>query len=194
MIGILALVSSAEGISISVSSNTGGFIENINAGENAVRGSAVIAADGISNSINGGGSLKAIHWGSDAHGNIANTEVNILKAESYSYNSIHLSSAGFFMANSTYSGVSVNETLDVVNADYINAYANALSKQGKAAPPVSIFVFDQGRKVNLTGYCSWATASLEKVAAFQNEQRTSDAWKTSDASSDLKRDGCPGRM
>ena len=180
LVGILVLVSSAEGISISVSSNTGGFTENINAGENTFHGSAVIAMDGISNSINGGGSLNAIHWGSDAHGNVANTGANILEAESYSYNSYLLSSAGFFAANSTYRGVSVNETLNIINADYINAYANALNKIGKAATPVSIVVFDQGRKVNLTGYYNSATASLEKVTAFQNKQNASDASKSTE--------------
>ena len=128
LVGILVLVSSAEGISISVSSNTGGFTEDINAGENTVRGSAVIAVDGISNSIYGGGSLKAIHWGSDVHGNIANTGVNILEAESYSYNSYLLSQAGFFAANSIHSGVSVNETLNIINADYIDAYASAFNR------------------------------------------------------------------
>jgi hypothetical protein len=179
--GILVLASSAEGISISVSSNRGGFTENIDAGEKEVRGSAIIAVDGISNSIKGGGSLNAILWGSDAHGNFARTGANILEAESYSYNSYLLSSAGFFGANSTYSGVSVNETLNIINANYIEAYANALNRIGKATSPVSIVVFDQGRKVNLTGYYNSATASMEKVTAFQNKQNASDALRSTEA-------------
>ncbi len=168
-IGILALGSSAEGISISVSSNAGGFTENIDAGENAVRGSAVIAADCISNSIKGGGSLSAILWGSDTQGDFADTNVIIHKAESYSYNSYLLSSEGFFGADSTYSGISVNETLNVINADYISARANALNRKRNDITSVGIVVLDQNRKVNLTEYCNSATASLEKVTAFQNK-------------------------
>lgn len=175
------MVLSAEGISISISSNAGGFTENINAGENTFRGSAVIAVDGISNSINGAGSLNALLWGSDAHGNVAGTGANILEAESYSYNSYLLSSAGFFGSNSTYSRVSVNETLNIINADYIGAYANAINEIGKAATPVRIVVFDQYRKVNLTGYYNSATASLEKVTAFQNKQNASDELKSTEA-------------
>lgn len=169
LLGILVLAPSAESISISVSSNTGGFTENIDAGEDTVWGSAVIAADGISNSIKGSGSLKAIHWGSDVYGNSAGAGVEIRKAELYSYNSLLMSPEGFFGATSIYPGVSASETLNVINADYINAYANALNIQGKAAPPVSIVVFDQGRNVNLTGYCNSATSLAEKVTSFQNK-------------------------
>ena len=171
MIGILAMVSSAEGISISVSSSTGGFTESIDPGrDDTIRGGTIIAADGISNFVKGGGSLRAIHWGSDANGNSAGAGVNIRKAESYSYNSCHLSPERFFWTNSTYQGVSVSESLDVVNAVYINAYANALNMQGKAAPPVDIVLFDQGRNENLTGYCNSATASAESLTTFQTDR------------------------
>lgn len=61
--GILSLAPSACGVSLSVSSDAGGFTENVKAGDgDSVYGSTVIGAEGLSHSIRGSGSLSESHW------------------------------------------------------------------------------------------------------------------------------------
>ena len=77
---------SAYGISISVGSDAGGFTENINAGDkDAVYSSTVIAANSLSHSIKGSGSLKESHSVSNTAGANAGVGVDIRQAEWYSY-------------------------------------------------------------------------------------------------------------
>lgn len=168
LIGILVLVSTAYSISISVSNGFGGFTENINAGErDSVHDSMVIGKDSLSNSIQGSGDLKVNHWVSNSAGASARTGVDIREAESYSYDYYLTPGPGFFWPASKYPEVSAAETVDAVNAYYINAYANAINAKGDSAG-VSTILFDPEKEASLIGYTNLATSSTEKVSASQN--------------------------
>ena len=173
LLGMLALASSAYGISISVSSNAGGFTENINAGDgDSVFGSAVIGSESLSNSIKGRDSLKVSHWVSNTAGATAGTGADIRKAESYSYDYYLTPGPGFFWPASRYPVVSASETLDVTNAYYINAYANSFNAQGDSAD-VSTIVLDPEKKASLTGYSNKAVTSAKKAEASQKGESAS---------------------
>jgi hypothetical protein len=168
LIGVLVLSPSAYGITISVGSDAGGFTENINAGDkDGVYSSTVLAANSLSHSIEGSGSLKESHWVSNSAGASAGVGVDIRKAESYKYGYSLTPGSGSHWPASRYPAVSASETLDVANANYINAYANSFNAKGEYAG-VSTILVDPGNKASLEGYSNSAGATPEKVAANQN--------------------------
>ena len=170
LVGILVLAPSAYGISISVYGDMGGFTENIQAGaRDSVYGSAAIGPGSFSNSIRGSGNLKESHWVSNSAGSSAGVGVDIRKAESYNYGYTLTPGIGSFWKASKYPVVSAGETLDVLNANYINAYANSFNAKGEAAG-VSMVLVDPGNKASLTGYSNSATASAQMVSASQNAE------------------------
>ena len=173
LVGILVLAPSAYGISICVYGDTGGFTENIHAGDrDSVYGSAMIGPGSFSNSISGSGSLKESHWVSNSAGSSAGVGVDIRKAKSYSYGYTLTPGIGSFWKASKYPVVSASETLDVLNANYINAYANSFNANGEYAG-VSTVLVDPGNKASLTGYSNSATASAQMVSASQNAESAS---------------------
>ncbi len=170
LVGILALAPSACGITISVSGDAGGFTENIHAGDrDSVYGSAMIGSGSFSNSIRGSGNLKESHWVSNSAGASAGVGVDIRKAESYNYGYTLTPGIGSSWRASKYPMVSASETLDVVNANYINAYANSFNAKGESAG-VSTVLVDPGKKASLTGYSNSATASAQMVSASQSAE------------------------
>jgi hypothetical protein len=173
LIGILSLAPLACGFSLSVSSDAGGFAESINAGPgDSVYGSTVIGAEGLSNSIRGSGSLKERHGVSNTAGASAGVGVDIRNAESYNYGYSLMPGPGFRWPASRYPAVSAGETLDVVNAKYIYAYADAVNAQGDAAG-VSTILSDPGKKASLVGYSNTAGAAPNKAAAIQTAENAS---------------------
>ena len=171
--GIIALAPSACGISISFSSDTGGFTEDIHAGDrDSVYGSAMIGSGGLSNSIRGSGNLKESHWVSNSAGASAGVGVDIRRAESYNYGYTLTPGTGSYWRASRYPVVSASETLDVVNANYINAYANSFNAKGESAG-VSTVLDSPVKRASLTGYSNSATASAEMVSASQSAEGAS---------------------
>ena len=170
LIGILVLSQSAYGISISVGSNAGGFTENINAGDkDAVYSSTVITANSLSHSIEGSASLKESHSVSNTAGANAGVGVDIRQAEWYSYSYNLLPGEGSSWKASKFAQVAASEQLDVLNAKYIQAYANAFNSKGYTAG-VSTVVSDHGNKASLTGYRNLAMASKNEAFASQTTE------------------------
>jgi len=162
LLGMLALASSAYGISISVSNNAGGFTENINAGDgDSVFGRTVIGSDSLSNSIEGSGSLKESHSVSNKAGANAGVSVDIRNAERYSYD-YDLSPD----KASKSAPVMAGEELDVLNAEYIEANAQAFNAKGYTAD-VSTVIHDPGNQASLIGYRNIAMASRDEAMASQ---------------------------
>src|SRR5512141_1371041 len=142
----LVLSPSVYGITISVGSNAGGFTEDINAGDkDAVYSSIMIAANSLSHSIKGSGNLKESHRVSNTAGANAEVGVDIRRAEWYSYSYDLWPGQGSSWPASTFSQVVASEQLDVSNAKYIEAYANALNSKGYSAG-LSIVVSDPGKE------------------------------------------------
>ena len=165
LLGMLALASSAYGISISVSSNAGGFTENINAGDgDSVFGSTIIGSDRLSNSIEGSGSLKESHSVSYRAGANAGVGVDIRNAEKYSYD--------YYLSpdkSSKSAPVMAGEELDVLNAEYIEANAQAFNAKGYTAE-VSTVIHDPGNQASLIGYRNIAMASKDEAMASQTAE------------------------
>ena len=158
--GILLLASSPYGISISVSNNAGGFTENINAKDgDSVFGRTIIGSDSLSNSIEGSGSFSDKHSVSNKVGATAEVGVDIYQAEWYSY------SYDLWPASKS-SPVAASEQLDILNARYITAYANAFNSKGYATG-VSTVVLDSGNEASLMGYRNLAMASKNEAFASQ---------------------------
>lgn len=165
LLGMLALASSAYGISISVSSNAGGFTENINAGDgDSVFGNTIIGSDRLSNSIEGSGSLKESHSVSNRAGANAGVGVDIRNAERYSYD--------YYLSPdkaSKSAPVMAGEELDVLNAEYIEANAQAFDAKGYTAD-VSTVIHDPGNQASLIGYRNIAMASKDEAMAYQTAE------------------------
>jgi hypothetical protein len=167
LIWILAFAPSACGITISVGSNAGGFTESINADEeDAVYSSTVIAANSLSHSIKGSGSFKESHSVSNTAGANAGVGVDIRQAEWYSYSYDLWPGEGSSWPASKFAQVAASEQLDVLNAKYIQAYANAHNSKGYTAG-VSTVISDPGREASLTGYRNLAMASKNEAFASQ---------------------------
>ena len=121
----VVLLPSAFGIEVSVSSDVGGLTEQIGADDNqAVKGKTVIGMDGLSHSISGSGNLREITVASNSAGTYA--EVGGY-AQSHVVFLWLCTLAGKWIS---LAGVQIpfceaSETLDVLNAQYIKAYATA---------------------------------------------------------------------
>lgn len=165
LLGMLALASSAYGISISVSNNAGGFTENINAGDGeSVFGSTIIGSDRLSNSIEGSGSLKESHSVSNKAGANAGVGVDIRNAERYSYD--------YYLSPNKASKsapVMAGEELDVLNAEYIEANAHAFNAKGYTTD-ISTVIHDPGNQASLIGYRNIAMASKDEAMASQTAE------------------------
>lgn len=171
--GLFVLSSSAFAVSLSISSDAGGFTEEINVGkDDSVNGYTLIAPEGISNSIEGSGSLKERHRVSNTAGAFASVGVDVREAESYSYSYSLTPGRGYFWPAKKYPEVSAGESLDVVNADYIKAYASAHNARGMFAE-VSTVLSDPEGKACLAGYSNSATASSQDVSAIQSAESAS---------------------
>ena len=171
--GILAWTSSVFAVSISVSGDAGGFTERVsnNAGkEDFVSGYAAIAADGLSNYIEGGGNLRERHQVANARGSSASAGADVRNAQSYSYGYYLSPGHGSFWPANIYPEVVAGETLSVANADYIKAYATAHNAQGMSAS-VSTVLSDPNGEASLSGYSNSATASSQEVRAIQGGRR-----------------------
>ena len=170
MAGILAWTSSVFAVSISVSGDAGGFTEEINAGkEDFVSGYAAIAADGLSNYIEGGGNLRERHQVANTRGSSASAGADVRNAQSYSYGYYLSPGHGSFWPANIYPEVVAGETLSVANADYIKAYATAHNAQGMSAS-VSTVLSDPNGEASLSGYSNSATASAQEVRAIQGAE------------------------
>ncbi len=173
LLAAVTLLPSACGIEVSVSSDKGGLSEKIGAdNDQAVKGKTVIGMDGLRHSISGQGSLREDHWVSNSARAYAGVGVNVRGAESYSYGYALSPGERFSWAASKYPSVEASEFLDVINAQYIKAFASTYNAKGHTAY-VTTEVFDPGRKASLIGYSNKATASANKVSAFQSAKEIS---------------------
>ncbi|MGB4679759.1 MAG: hypothetical protein WBI23_06150, partial [Methanothrix sp.] len=165
--GAIILASTANCISISVSSDGGGFTEVIDAGyDDRVFGRTVIGSNRLSNIIEGGGSLKETHSVSNRAGATAEVGVNISQAEWFSYSYNLWPGEGSSWKASQYPHVAASEALEVSNANYIRAYADAFNSNGYSAS-VSIELSDPAKKASLAEYRNLAMASKDEVFASQ---------------------------
>jgi hypothetical protein len=151
-ISILAQMSPAYGLSISVSGDAGGFYEvfqgNIN---DQFKGSTILAADSLSDTIAGSGSIKKRFFSNPSSIGSAEVGFDIKNAKSYSYD--HYVDQNY---------VSVSDNLDVSNADKITAYASAHNSRGDSVS-ASTTVSGAPNGASLHGYSSsamvWQTSS-----------------------------------
>lgn len=165
--GVILLASTANCISISVSGDGGGFTEVINAGyDDKISGRTVIGSSRLSNSIEGGGSLKESHSVSNTAGATAEVGVNISHAEWFSYSYNLWPGEGSSWKASKYAQVAASEALEVSNASYIQAYADAFNLKGYRAN-VSTEICDPANKASLTEYRNLAMSSKNEVFASQ---------------------------
>lgn len=108
------------GISISVSGNAGGFDEVIQANVNdQFKGSTILTADSLSDTITGSGSIKKRFFSNPSSIGSAEVGFDIKNAKSYSYD--HYVDPDY---------IAVGDNLDVSNADKITAYASAHNSRG----------------------------------------------------------------
>ncbi|MFZ2376594.1 MAG: hypothetical protein WAV83_05190, partial [Methanothrix sp.] len=165
--GAIILASTANCISISVSGDGGGFTEVIDAGyDDRVFGRTVIGSNRLSNIIEGGGNLKETHSVSNTAGATAEVGVNISQAEWFSYSYNLWPGEGSSWKASKYAQVAASEALEVSNANYIRAYADAFNSNGYSAS-VSIELSDPAKKASLAEYRNLAMASKDEVFASQ---------------------------
>lgn len=158
---LAVLIPSAYGVTVTCSSNSGGYSEKIGAAYyDAVKGSTVITAAGLSHSIEGKGDLLDSHRVSNIAGASAEVGVDIRKAEKYSYGyTLMPGSGGGWHAPV----VTASELLDVDNADYIKAYATAHSASGDDAGVDTVVTGG-----SLKGYSNTASGSANKAEASES--------------------------
>lgn len=183
---ILALCPSAHCISLSVSNDAGGFSEVIEADYNdRVVGKTVIGSDRLSNYLEGSGGLKESHSISNAAGATAEVGVNISQAEWYSYSYNLWPKEGSSKKASTNAQVAASEWLDVSNASYIQAYADAFNSKGYRTG-VSTLISDPANMASLAGYRNLAMASKNEALASQTVDGafTLEGYIQADASAD----------
>jgi hypothetical protein len=158
---LAVLIPSAYGITVTCSSNSGGYSEKIGAAYNdAVKGSTVITAASLSHSIKGKGDLLESHKVSNIAGASAEVGVDIRKAEKYSYSYTLMPGSGSGWHAPV---VTASELLDVDNADYIKAYATAHSATGDDASVDTVVTGG-----SLKGYSNTASGSANKAEASES--------------------------
>ena len=163
MLAIALLLPQACGLKISVSGNAGTVSEEIKGADgDAVFGRTVIGGESLSHAIKGGGSLKASHRSATSAGAYTEVGADINEAERYYYSYMLDRGAGLFWPDSRYPEVKAEETLDAVNASYIEAYANAVNAKGDV-DSVSTKVFNPNKKVSLIGYANMAVVSGDNM-------------------------------
>lgn len=171
--GAILFASTANGISISVSGDAGGFTEVIDAGyDDKVSGRTVIGSDRLSNSIEGSGNLSESHSVSNTAGATAEVGVNISQAEWFSYSYNLWPGQGTSWKASKHPEVAASEALDVSNASYIQAYADAFNSKGYRSS-VSTVVSDPANKASLVEYRNLAMASKNEAFASQTSNGAS---------------------
>jgi hypothetical protein len=169
-IAIFVLISAqmlpADGISISVGGDAGGFNEDIQANINdRFDGSTILTADSLSDTIAGSGSIKKRFFSNPSSIGSAEVGFDIKNAKSYSYD---------HYVDPDYS--SVSDTLDVSNADKITAYASAYNSRGDRIS-ASTTVSGTRNGASLHGYSGsaivWQTPSNILAKATQEFESAS---------------------
>ncbi len=122
---------------------------------------------GLSKTMTGSGDLTDSRFVSNTAGSYAEEGVTIGGAESYTYTYNIFPGEGAGWSASLYPTVSAGESLDVANAYYINAYAQASNKKGYSAT-ASIEISDPEKGASLLGYSNDAVANAGEVIASQN--------------------------
>jgi hypothetical protein len=165
-IGVLAavyfLMGSAVCISISVQSDIGGFNQDIGADSgDSVFSHTVISREALSTQISSSGNFRDRHSIADGMGQKAEIGVDIKKAQSYDY--------GYTLDNGDGNAIA-DETLNVINAVGIEAYASAINAYGDESG-VSISISDRWGMANLDGYSNYAEAKSEASDAHSSVAR-----------------------
>ncbi|MDD1749175.1 MAG: hypothetical protein LUO89_04795, partial [Methanothrix sp.] len=167
LLAALVLLPTGGGIKVSVSSDAGSISEEIQADDkNAVKSGTVIGTNSLSHSIEGSGWLKESHSVSNTAGARAEVSANIRNAEWYSYSYDLWPGRGSSWSASRFAQVAASEELDVLNAEYIQAYARALNRKGYTAD-VNTVIYDPGMMASLSGYRNLAMASKNEAMASQ---------------------------
>lgn len=150
LVAAFILMGTAAGISISVSSDTDGFSQEISADKNeALSGRTVLSQDALSNEVTmSRGSLKDRHWIASDSGDRAEVGVDIKNA-----NWIHYS----YLLDKGSDYASAQEAIDTINAKSIKAYARAKSSRGDEAES-RVTISDRNRGASLLGYSNYAYA------------------------------------
>lgn len=153
-IGVLVaayfLVGCATCISISVQSDVGSFNQEIDAdSDGSAFGRTVISKEALSTQVSSSGNFRDRHRVADGLGQSAEIGVDIKGAQQYDY--------GYTLGDGY---VSTGETLDVINAKGISAYAHAINAHGDEAC-ASISISDRQGMASLTGYSNYAEAKSE---------------------------------
>jgi hypothetical protein len=174
MLAIALLLPLACGLRVSVSSNAGIVSEEIEGSDDdAVFGRTMVGGESLSHAIKGGGSLKASHRSATSAGAYTELGVDINEAERYYYSYELVRGAGLFWPDSRHPEIQAEQTLDVVNAASIEAFANAFNAKGDMDRR-NKKVFDPDEKSTLTGYDNKAKVSGDKMAASEPKKGTSE--------------------
>jgi hypothetical protein len=153
---IMFLIPLAFGLSLEIGSDVGSSHKEINAkNEQAVANFVKIAADSMSDTINGAGDIK-MSFSKTSSDASAEVGFDIKNSEGYSYS--------YYIDDFS---TEVSDTLDVINADNIIAYASAHNSRGDTAS-ASTRVSDEKKRASLQSYSSLAHASETNVWAYQN--------------------------
>jgi len=173
MVAIALLLPLACGLKVSVFSNAGIVSEEIKGSDDdAVFGRTMIGGESLSHAIKGGGSLKASHRSAASAGAYTEVGVDINEAERYYYSYMLGRRAGLFWPDSRYPEIQAEQTLDVINAASIEAFANAFNAKGDMDSR-NKKVFDPAEKSTLTSYDNTAKVSGDKMAASEPNKGTS---------------------
>ncbi len=174
MVAVALLLPLACGLKVSVSSNAGIVSEEIKGSDDdAVFGRTMIGGESLSHAIKGSGSLKASHRSAKSAGAYTEVGADIKEAERYYYSYGLAREAGLFWPDSRYPEIQAQQTLDVINAASIEAFANAFNAKGDMDSR-NKKVFDPDEKSTLTGYDNEAKVSGDKMTASEPNKGTSD--------------------
>ena len=145
------LMGTAVCISVSVSSDAGGFSQEISADkDDTLTGRAVLSNDALYNEITlSRGSLKDRHWIAGDSGDRAEVGVDIKNANRICY-SYHLDKGSDY--------ASAEETITAIDARSIKAYAKAESNWGDEAES-RITISDKNKEASLMSYSNYAYAA-----------------------------------
>lgn len=137
-------------ISVSVSSDAGGFSQEISADkDDTLTGRAVLSDDALSNEITlSRGSLKDRHWIAGDSGDRAEVGVDIKNANRIRYS---------YLLDKGSDYASAEETITAIDARSIKAYARAESNRGDEAES-RVTISDKNKEASLISYSNYAYA------------------------------------
>jgi len=164
---LMCLVSGCGAVTISCgtgdSSGNSGYTETLGAkNSDAISESTILAGSSLSQSFAGSGSKAETFSVSNTAGDHADVGFDIINSASYS--------GSHTLSPQTAKYAKATEALDVNNADSINAFANAYSRDGRAAEAVVMIT-----KGSLIGYTNSAYATSLKATVSQKAKSASDA-------------------